>query len=136
MVMDMDKLRRLAELKRLKSSKDGELKTIKEEIEKLEPQVLDMFAEEGVDGIKVTNGVRPTTLFPKRDVRAHALQGPEGVVEACKAAGLEEFIHPTVNMNTLSAYLRDLEKAGEDLPPEFEGKIVAFEKFSVGARAS
>lgn len=134
--MDMVKFRRFAELKRLKASKEGELKKIQEELDALEPELLDTFAEEGMGKISVTNGVRETTLFSKRDVRAHALQGPEGVVKACEAAGLTEFVQPRVNMQTLSAYIRDLEKAGEDLPPAFEGLIAKHEKFSVGARAS
>lgn len=136
--MDMDKIRRFAELDRLKKEKSGELDKIKEELAELEPQILDQFAEEGVGRISVTNGVRDVTIHTTRKIRAQAAQGqdPDAVAAACKAAGIGHLVAERANMNTLSAYVRELDEAGEDLPPELEGVVVKIEEFKVGARAS
>lgn len=132
--MDIEKFRRFAELKALKSNKDDEIKVVSKEIAELELELLEEFAMEGVPRVTVTSSGTDFTVHTKRDIRAHALQGPEGVARACVAAGLGHLVQPRVNMQTLSAYLRDLDKADEDLPPEFEGLVGKLEQFSVGVR--
>ncbi len=134
--MDIDKARRFAELKRLIAAKDADIKVLKEELEPLEAELLDEFAEEGVASVGVKDGDRKVTVFSKRMLVATNLVDPEATAQACKAAGLGHMVGERVNANTLSAYVRDLEKADEPLPDSFEGVIGTFEKFSVGVRSS
>lgn len=136
--MDMTKIRRFAELDRLKKEKSGELDKIKEELAELEQAILEDFAEEGVARISVTNGVRDVTVHTTRKIRAQAAQGqdPDAVAAACQAAGLGHLVKERANMQTLSSFVRELDEAGEDLPPELEGVVVKIEEFKVGARAS
>lgn len=134
--MDMAKARRIAEIKRLISAKDSDIKALKEELAPLEASLLDEFAEDGLQSVKISDGKRNVTVFLKRDLRATNLQGPEATAQACKAAGLEHMVGERVNANTLSAYVRDLEKAGEPLPDAFDGVVGTLEQFSVGVRAS
>lgn len=134
--MDVAKFRKFAELHKLKSSKEDEVKAIKKELDELEKQLLEEFQEEGVGDIGVNNGERKVKLYLKRDVRAHSLMGQDATAEACEKAGLGDIVHKRVNANTLSAFVRERMANGEELPPEFEGVIAPFEQFSVGVRAS
>lgn len=134
--MDIDKARRIAEIKRLIGAKDADIKALKKELAPLEAALLDDFAEDGLQSVKIAEGNRKVTVFLKRDLRATNLVSPEATAAACRAAGLEHMVGERVNANTLSAYVRDLEKAEEPLPDAFEGVVGTLEQFSVGVRAS
>lgn len=134
--MNVDKARRIAEIKRLIAAKDSDIKALKEELAPLEAALLDDFAEDGLQSVKITDGNRKVTVFLKRDLRATNLVSPEATAEACRAAGLGHMVGARVNANTLSAYIRDLERAEAPLPDAFDGIVGTLEQFSVGVRAS
>ena len=134
--MDMDKARRIAEIKRLIAAKDEDVKALKKELRPLEKALLEEFAEKGLQSVKIAEGNRKVTVFLKRDLRATNLVSPEATAAACRAAGLEHMVGERVNANTLSAYIRDLERADEPIPDAFESVVGTLEQFSVGVRAS
>lgn len=134
--MDMDLVRRYAELKDLAAQKKSDLDVTKKELEELQAQLLEQFAEDGVASMGVKIGSSRKTIYTARMLVATNLKGPEATAEACRRAGLEEMVKETVNANTLSAYVRQMEEAGEPLPDAFEGVVGTFEKFTVGVRSS
>lgn len=129
--MDVEKCRQLAEQNALIKEREAELGEMKKEYGRLEKEVLDEMMEDGAEGVKVSNGERKVNLAIKRQVFATNMVGPDETAEACEAAGLGDMVHKRVNANTLSAYVRELERNGEEPPAEFEGVVGTHEKFSV-----
>lgn len=114
-----------AEAKRLGAEADG----VKEEAAKLERELLEVFADEGVQNVKVDG----STVYLHRALWAQKEAGvtTEDVVEGLKEAGLHDFVAEGFNTNTLSGYLRDLDRADEAMPPALVGKVKAAEVFSI-----
>lgn len=134
--MEIEQFRRFAELKRLIADHEREVKALKAEASELEAELVGQLGDEGVASLKVNNGKRKVNLSLNRQLWATNLESPEATAAACKAAGLGELVSERANTQTLSAYLRDLERAGESMPREFEGVVGTFEKFSISVTAS
>lgn len=122
-----DDLRALLELRSEKERHEDALKGINAEIDVITQRVLDRWSEEGVSSMKVDG----TTVYLRRSIYARVLDR-EHVVEALREAGLDAMLTP--NTNTLSAWLREKEEAGEPLPPSLEGIVGTFERFALGVR--
>ena len=135
--MDVSIVRRFAELQALRTEKEAEVDKIKAEMKDLEAEILEAYAEEGLQSMNVTNGVRSVTVYMNRTLRARNLQGPEATAAACEnIPELADLVKKTVNANSLSSALHDLECAGEPLPEGLAGVVEPWEQFTVGVRAS
>ena len=58
----------------------------------------------------------------------------EQAAAALKKAKLGEYAAPRVNTQSLSAYMRELDEAGEDMPAALKGIIKLSEVFKVRTR--
>lgn len=130
--MDLDDVHRYVELRRRQSELESEASGVKEEADQIEQRLLEDFAEQGVDRMSV-NG---HTVYLHRQLWARV---PEGVtraevVEALEEAGLGHFVRRQYNTQTVSAWLRDLEREEEELPPELYGMIEGSERYSLRVR--
>lgn len=138
--MNKDKLARFVELQKEKRELDDALKNVKRQLDELEPLLLEQMTEEGIQSVKV-NGL---TLYLKRQLWAGAADGNyDAACDALIAEGLAEFVQRRFNTNTVSAYVRELEKAFADnggsfeefrLPGALDGAISVAEKFTIGSR--
>lgn len=129
--MDVDKLKEYVELDARKRRLNDELSDVKERLAKLESDLLTTFEEIGMQNTRIDG----TTVYVHRQLWANAKDGDRHrAVAALKRSGLTEMVTETFNTNTLSAYVRELDAVGEDLPPDLEDAISVSEKFSLRTR--
>ncbi len=125
------KVRRYKELRGHQAASEAEAKAIKEEADKLEAELIDAFAEAGVQNINVDG----KTVYLHRSVYARRCEGVglEDVKAALRAAGAGDLVTETVNANTLSAYVRELteEDDAPGLPEPLIGVLEPGERFGV-----
>ena len=129
--MNIDKWTRLAVLQERKQSLKVAEDTIKEEIAKLQEELLTEAMEEGVKRVTVTVGEdgegRPVhrTVHMRRQIWAgpDPEVGMDGLAQAMLDAGLDEYVKPTVNRNSLSAYVREFDLDKNAAPEELVNKL-------------
>lgn len=125
------KVRRYKELKEAQAASEAEAKAIKDEANKLEAELIDDFAEAGVQNINVDG----KTIYLHRSVFAQRCPGvdAEDVKAALIAAGAGDLITDTINANTLSAWVRELteDDDAKGLPPEVVGILEPGERYAV-----
>ncbi len=125
------RLLRFTELAREKRDLEAREKVVKREMGELEKQILDDFEAGRVQNTRV-NGM---TVFLHRQLWAGAKDGDRArLVAALKAAGLEEYVSETFNSQSLSAWVREQDATGSELPPEVQDAINVSEVFSVRTR--
>jgi hypothetical protein len=123
----VEKIRRYIRLTREKRKLDGRLKALKGDLLSMEAEVLDEMVDLGVDKVSTEGG----TLFSR--VTAWARPHREGAEAtdaeyeaACRvliATGMEDLVSPRFNVLSLSARVREMQKNGEPIPPEWDGII-------------
>lgn len=125
-------VREYARLRARQGKHKTEMDAAKELADEIERQLLDEFAQSGVDQMRVEEG----TVYLHRMTFAHAAEGHDrtDVVEAMKQVGLEHMVSEGYNANTLSAYVRDLIKAEQPLPPALDEVVQTTDKFSLRVR--
>lgn len=142
----------LAEFVQLAARKrelDAEMKTVAALIDEMEGPLLAEMSEMGMQNTKI-NGV---TVYINRQLWAGAMKDewvdPDGntvlvtntpaTCEALVECGLGDFVKPSFNTNTLSAWLREqpLDDQGQPILPEgLAGRMTVSEKFSLRTRRS
>ena len=132
--MNTENLRRYVHLKDQISKVDTDLSELKKQAGELEQELLDELSDDGINKITVDG----RTVYMRRELWARKEQGVEGyeVAQAVMKAGLDEYVQPKVNMQSLSAFVRDLDRAEEPLPYELEGVVRVDEVFRLGVRSS
>lgn len=119
---------------RRKTELEAELSDVKKKMGELEPVLLTAIEEEKFPESSRVDGM---TVFLRRQVWASAKDGDyEAACEALRAAGLEEYVNTRFNVQSVSAYVRDLEREEIPLDPRLVAALNITEKFSVQARAS
>jgi len=130
----MKVLKKYAELTKEKTRLNAELNKVKQEMKEIEEEVLEYFAENGIDNIKV-NGL---TLYPKSQVWASAKTDEE--LKVLIENGHADLVEEKVNTHSLSALVREMleqteQKTLEELP-EWTEILNISEKFTIGHRSS
>lgn len=129
--VDTNLVRRYKELRLAEKAADAEKAAIKDEADKLEGQLIEMFTDAGVPSISLDG----KTIFLHRSTFAQRLPGidADDVKAALRAAGAGDLIGETVNANTLSAYVRELcdEDGGPGLPEPLREVLELGERFAV-----
>ena len=123
---------------------EGDVDAIKEELKVLEPQIMDRFENAGMQSMRSKSGV---TLYIRREVWAGAAEGAEVLLlETLKSCGLGDMVKEKVNTQTLSAYVREVEKDTfngasvtpeklvQALPPALQTAVAVTERFSLRTR--
>lgn len=128
---EQERLQEYILLLKISKELDEELKKVKSAMAELEPQVLDHFAEHGIDKITI-DGV---TLYPKSQIWASV---PSDALESLRIAGHEDLIEEKVNSSRVSALIREMVKEIPDRDidklPEWCKDLSISEKHSVGYR--
>lgn len=129
----------LIKLKELKKKLDGEIKEINNSIRTAEETLLEQFASSPLTKISMMG----FTLSPRCTLWAGVFkEHPDEPSEiaydrACrvlKDLGLEEFVGQRFMPQTLSSYVRELDRDGLPIPEQFEGAIKVTEKWTIGVR--
>lgn len=145
-------LRQFAALHDRKARLETEIDEIKVQLAQLEPMLMDEFSQESVNKMTVTfpvvlapgvDGAAPieasmkATIYLERKLWCKIVDGDTPrAIAALKAAGDDwaVFVKEGFNSNTLSARLRESEKAGDPLPAALAGAIETSEVFSLRVR--
>lgn len=111
---------------------EDRLAAVKAEAAEVERDVLDGFAADGIDRMTVDG----RTVYLHSQIWASRPEGveTEDVVAALHSAGLGHMVNERYSSQTISAYLRDLEREGEELPPALVGRLEPTVKFSARVR--
>jgi len=110
---------------------EAELKAAKKAVAKLEEPVREVFARLGVDSLRIAG----YSLAPSSTWWAGAFD--KDYATACAAlreAGLDEFVQERFNTNTVSAWVRELDRTVDGqpiLPKALLGKLKVSEKQGV-----
>lgn len=132
--MDVDRLRKYVMHRRRQRELEAELAEVKDEANALEQYLLEDFAEAGIDRMTIEG----QTIYLHRQLWAQVPAGVEKaeVIEAMKDAGVDHFVREDFNTQTVSAWLRELEREGEEVPTELEGLLESSERYSLRVRRS
>ena len=132
--MDADVVRRYTTLRQRERERKAEAGALKEEADALEQEILEQFAAEGIDSVRIDG----KTVYLHRTLWARTEKDVdrEAVCGALQEIGLGHFVSETYNANTLSAWMRDLDREGEELPTELKGLVKGEEVYQVRVRTS
>lgn len=130
--MDLDKLRDFVRIKRRIAELDSQLRSAKDEADRLQESLLEEYAQEGIPSITIDG----MTVYMHRSIWASPAEGisNDRFVGTLKSVGLDHFVKETYSSQTLSAYVRELMKEEESLPEELEEAIRVTEKYSLRTR--
>lgn len=126
----IDEARAYLDAKRAVESIEAALKAAKEVLENRERAMLALF-EEGAQNIKI-DGV---TVYLHRQLWARPVAtSKEQLAEELKASDLAGFVHENINTQQLSAWVRELEATGQEVPARIQPLLEVTEQFSVRSR--
>jgi len=129
MSLDTDKVALYTRLRAQIKAAEADVEEWKIEAAALETELLEAFAEAGVPRLTIDG----RTVYVHRQLWAKREEGVD-MAQACKAlvsAGFDQFVSESYNSNTLSAWMREMEKSDTPLPPELDGVLTSTEKFSL-----
>lgn len=117
---------------------DTEKRELKEQLERatrergaVEAELLEAFAEEGIDSIKKDG----RTVYLHRQLWAKAKDGDrERAVAILRKCRLQEYIREDFNTQQVSAFAREHDKEGTSLPKHFDTGFDVSEVFSIRTR--
>jgi hypothetical protein len=113
--------------------KEREFKDAKKELQTLDEAILTRFEEEGLTSCKVSG------------LGSFIAGGQEyySLLKENREAGMEAFrehfptmIQETINSSSLSAFMREAKKTGQDLPEEITKSVTSYEKKWISWRRS
>lgn len=129
--VDTDALRRYVALTRRKRTIKAEEKEINQQLEKLEQQLLAQFEHSGLDATRLDGH----TVYLQRQIFANARDGDQQrAVEALHAVGLDDYVRERFNPQQISAYVREQEELGNELPDPLKDALTIHEKFTLRVR--
>lgn len=121
------------ELEQKRSAIEHQIKELKKQIQPYEEQLLQMFAENGVNNIKIHG----KTIYIHRQLWARPVDGDyERACKILREIGLDEYVKETVNVNNISAYVREQDEMGSELPSSFYDAFRVDEVYKVRSRLS
>jgi DNA-binding ferritin-like protein len=139
-----DLVNEFIELDEQRKGKEGEVDKIKERMAELEPVILERFENAGMQSMKSKMGA---TIYIRRELWSGAAEGSEVLLlEVLKSIGMGDLVKEKVNTQTLSAYVREVEKetfngAAVDpnelikaLPEQLQPVLKVTQKFSLRTR--
>lgn len=131
---DIRTVERYAKLENERTALEDQLVAVKAKLDELRQGVLDYMQSHSLD--KITSAGR--TLYLRRELWAGRAEGvsPADLMVALDAAGLTEFAERAPKMQSLTAYVRELDRDGLELPEPLRGVLVANELFKIGSRRS
>ncbi len=113
-----------------KKALDKRLATVKAEMGTLEEIILEEFENLGVSSMRCGD----TTVHLRRQLWARAKDGDKDTVcEVLRDLEMGDMVSETFNTNTLSAWVRERDKAGEEIPAALKDVLAITEEFSIRA---
>ncbi len=127
-----DPVQKLVDLTREKRELEDRLQQVVQELTARESQVLDLFAHNGYTRISTKDGA---TAYLSRSLYARLNRDEndshESAHQALTEHDLEYLVKPTVNLNSLKAWVRQMERDGTPIPEGLQPWIKTSEIFKV-----
>jgi len=138
--MNEAQLKRYVRQTKAKRQLDASLREIKTELDELETDLLEQFADAGISSIKIDG----MTVHMRSDFRPSVdyLDGEskdDGHARACaalEASGFGEFVLARYNFHQIRALAKELIEDRGELPQEWNGAIHVEEQYRLGARSA
>jgi hypothetical protein len=131
--MNTGQLKRFVALEARRKELEQEIDTIKAEAAELEQSLMPEFEQEGVDRISVDG----RTVYVERKLWAKAKNGDkQAVCTALKRARLGDFVQLSYNSNSLSGFIRELDREGRAMSPGLAKVLEVSEVFKLRTRRS
>ncbi|HLH16240.1 MAG TPA: hypothetical protein VKX45_03425 [Bryobacteraceae bacterium] len=131
--MNTEELKRFVALEERRRQLEAEVDTIKSEAAELEQHLLPQFEQEGFEKISIDG----RTVYIERKLWAKAKDGNKAAVcKALRRAHLGDYVEETFNTNSLSAYVRELDREDRPLPPTLREVLEVSEVFKLRTRRS
>lgn len=127
----IDALKKILNLDDEKKRLDARIKEIRAERAVLEETLMNEFAENGINQMKVDG----KTVYLTRELWASPKDKDQSF-NYLKLIGLGDYVAETVNSNSISAFVREMEKSQEPLPDGFEDHFRVSEVFKIKTRRS
>ena len=129
--MDTTKLKTLISLDQQRKDLEEDIEVIKKRRAELETEILDDMAESGISSLKIDG----KTVYLKRELWCSPRDGDRyKAVGYLKKAGMDFYLEEKFSAHSLSAYVREQDKAGEPLPAGFDDAFKVSETFKVRVR--
>ena len=100
----------------------------------MERPLIENMLFEGIESLPVKHGDNKSTVYVHNQIWAKAARGKEDGCAALRAAGMDEFVSEGFNTSTLSAFIREELRDGNELPPEIKEAFDITEVTSLRAR--
>ena len=131
--MNTDELKRFVALEDRRKQLEAEVESIKAEASELEGLLLPQFEQSGMERVSIDG----RTVYVERKLWAKAKDGDKpAVCKALKRCRLGDYVEETFNSNSLSAYVRELDREGRHLPPSLVSVLEVSEVFKLRTRRS
>jgi hypothetical protein len=129
--MDVSKIKYLVNLDNSKKTLEKALENIKAKRAIAEKEVLEMLSEAGIPSLKIEN----KTVYIQRQLWCGAKDKDKtAACEFLKNNDLEMYVKEGFNVLSLSGFVREIEKSGDELPENFEKFFKISEVFSIRSR--
>jgi hypothetical protein len=129
--MDTLKVSKFLELKARAHQLDVALKEVKDEMYTVEISLLGEFEKDGVDSVKL-NG---QTVYIHRQLWAKAMGGDKAkACEVLRSNGLTHFLEEKFNTHSVSAWFREMDQTGSEVPEEILEAFDVSEVFQIRVR--
>ena len=131
--MNTDEMKRFVALEEQRHQLEAEIDTIKAEAAELEGRLLPQFEQSGTERIAIDG----RTVYVERKLWAKAKDGDKpSVCKALKRCRLGDYVEETFNTNSLSAYVRELDREGKKLSAALATVLDISEVFKLRTRRS
>ncbi len=131
--MNTEELKRFIALDDRRRQLETEIDKVKAEVAELEQLLLPAFERDGVERVSIDG----KTVYLERKLWAKAKDGDKAAVcKALKRTHLGDYVEETFNTNSLSAYVRELDREGRPLPPSLGEVLEVSEVFKLKTRRS
>jgi hypothetical protein len=131
--MNTEELKRFVALEEQRHRLETEIDTIKAEAAELERRLLPQFEQSGTERIAIDG----RTVYVERKLWAKPKDGDKpAVCKALKRCRLGDYVEETFNTNSLSAYVRELDREERPLPPTLAAVLEVSEVYKLRTRKS
>ena len=131
--MNSEQLKRFVALEERRKQLEDEVDGIKAEAAELESALMPQFEQAGIERVSIDG----RTVYIERKLWAKAKDGDKpAVCKALKRCRLGDYVEETFNTNSLSAYVRELDREGKPLSPALAAVLDVSEVFKLRTRRS
>jgi len=131
--MNTEELKRFVALEERRRELEADVDTVKAETAELEQRLLPQFEQGGFEKVSIDG----RTVYIERKLWAKAKAGDKGAVcKALKRCRLGDYVEETFNTNSLSAYVRELDREGKPLSAPLAAVLDVSEVFKLRTRRS